>query len=167
MQSEMKDARTVENNSPQTLKRRMWRYAPLLLFILVIYINSTGAMSASSTGRILRPLLETIFGELTNAQFLFAQFVVRKLAHLTQYGVLGWLAARAFSTSSRDWLRRNWFVASLILVAACAALDEYHQSLVPSRTGTPYDSLIDITGGACALALIAAWRRLRRHKNHA
>jgi len=162
--SETGKAQTLADTPTQSFKRRLWRYAPLLIFLIVIYGNSTGAMSASSTGRILRPLLETVFGELTIDQFLFAQLIVRKLAHLTQYAVLGVLAARAFFTSSRSWLQHYWFIAAMILVAACAALDEYHQSMIPSRTGTPYDSLIDIAGGTGALVLIASWRRFRHRR---
>jgi VanZ family protein len=48
-------------------------------------------------------------------------------------------------------------LASLALVVAYALLDEYHQSFVPSRTGSIYDSLIDISGGLVALLLIR-WR---------
>ena len=165
-QSKTTGARMLNNEarSPQTFKQRAWRYAPLLLFILLIYFNSTGVMSASSTGRILRPLLSFLFGELTDAQYGFVQSVVRKTAHFTQYAVLGWLSARAFSTSSREILRRNWFIISLLLVAVIATFDEYHQSLVSSRTGSVYDVLIDITGGTTALILVLAVRLRRKQR---
>lgn len=88
-----------------------------------------------------------------------AHLIVRKLAHLTEYAVLGWLAARAFATSSLEFLRRYWFLAGLVLVIFQAAMDEYHQSLLASRTGSAYDSLIDITGGLLALLLFAYLRR--------
>jgi VanZ family protein len=39
-----------------------------------------------------------------------------------------------------------------------ALLDEYHQSFVPSRTGSVYDSLIDATGGLVALLFVRAWK---------
>jgi VanZ family protein len=42
-----------------------------------------------------------------------------------------------------------------------ALADEYHQSFVPSRTGTVYDSLLDACGGAAALACVALWLRAR------
>lgn len=147
------------SSPPQTLARRLWRYAPLVLFIAFIFFNSTGAMSATSTGRILRPLLETLFGKMSDAQFGVWQLIVRKLAHFTEYAVLAWLAARAFATSSQTFLRRRWFALSLLLVAVCAALDEYHQSFVPSRTGSPYDTLIDICGGAAALLIFMLIRK--------
>ena len=87
--------------------------------------------------------------------------IVRKAAHFTEYAILGFLAARAFRTSPRPALANRWFLASLALVVAYALLDEYHQSFVPSRTGSIYDSLIDISGGLTALLLIR-----RRHNAH-
>jgi VanZ family protein len=53
-------------------------------------------------------------------------------------------------------------LAAFALVAACALLDEFNQSLNAARTGTIYDSLLDMSGGAFALALVAAWRKRAR-----
>ncbi|HEV7842237.1 MAG TPA: VanZ family protein, partial [Pyrinomonadaceae bacterium] len=84
-----------------------------------------------------------------------------------EYAILGLLAARAFTTSSHQSLRRQWFLASLLLVAVYALSDEFHQLFVPSRTGSFYDSLIDITGGFIALALLALWRKVTRREGAA
>jgi VanZ family protein len=87
---------------------------------------------------------------------------VRKAAHVTEYAILALLAARALRTSGLAALRRSWLPASFVFVAAVALVDEYHQSLLPSRTGTIYDSLLDMTGGAAALACLALWLAVRR-----
>jgi VanZ family protein len=79
--------------------------------------------------------------------------VTRKVAHFAEYALLGFLAARAFRGSPRPGLQSRWFLASLALVVVYALLDEYHQSFVPSRTGTAYDSLIDMAGGLAALVI--------------
>jgi len=89
---------------------------------------------------------------------------VRKTAHFTEYAVLALLAARAFRTSSRRGLSRKWWLVSFALVAAVSLLDEYHQSFLPSRTGSVYDSLLDMTGGATALACAALLFARRRKK---
>lgn len=75
-------------------------------------------------------------------------FIVRKLAHFTEYAILGVLAARAFRNLPR------WFLISAALVAVYALLDEYHQSFVPSRTASILDSFIDMAGGLTALIVI-------------
>ena len=74
------------------------------------------------------------------------------------------LAARAFRTSQGERVRRLWWLAAFALVACVALVDEYHQSFLPSRTGTIYDSLLDMTGGATALACAALWLARKRRK---
>lgn len=86
-------------------------------------------------------------------------FITRKLAHFTEYAILGFLAARAFRTSSRPAIQSRWFLISLTLVVTYALLDEYHQSFVPTRTGSVFDSLIDIAGGLTALVVIRRRKR--------
>lgn len=140
------------------------RYGPVVLWVGVIFFASTGNLSASNTSRIIRPLLLWLFPDITEASLLQAHFLVRKSAHFTEYAVLALLAARAFLTSSNDNLRRRWPAAAFALVAACALLDEYHQSFYATRTGTIYDSLIDMTGGATALALLLVWRSYRERR---
>jgi VanZ family protein len=85
----------------------------------------------------------------------------RKLAHFTEYAILGWLAARAFRTSPRPAIRERWFLISATLIVTFALLDEFHQSFVPSRTGTVYDSFIDMAGGFTALLVIWLKRRAK------
>ena len=80
--------------------------------------------------------------------------ITRKLAHFTEYAILGFLAARAFSTSPRLAIRSRWFLISLTLVVGYALIDEYHQSFVPTRTPSVWDSLIDIAGGLTALLIM-------------
>jgi len=111
-----------------------------------------------NTSRVVRPLLFWLFPNFTEERILIAHFLVRKAAHFTEYAVLGWLAGRAFVSSSREFLTRNWFIAALLLTIVQALLDEYHQSFVPTRTASPFDSIIDISGGLLALIGFAYFR---------
>jgi VanZ family protein len=146
---------------PSTL---LSRYGPVLVWLAVIFFASTGNLSASNTSRIIRPLALWLFPDITEPALLQVHFFVRKAAHFTEYAVLALLAARAFLTSARERLRRNWHAAAFALVAVCALLDEFHQSYNAERTGTIYDSLLDMSGGAAALALLALLRRRRRQR---
>jgi VanZ family protein len=140
----------------QELKRRVtggrvWRYLPLALWMCLIFFASTGELSASNTSLIVRPLLLWLFPDISEARIALAHFLVRKAAHFTEYAILAFLAARAFRGSFHEWLRRRWFIISLLLIILYALSDEFHQSFVPSRTASIYDSLIDIAGGLTAL----------------
>lgn len=80
--------------------------------------------------------------------------ITRKLAHFTEYAILGFLAARAFRASPRPAIYTRWFLICATLIVVYALMDEYHQSFVPSRTASVTDSLIDIAGGLTALLVV-------------
>jgi VanZ family protein len=133
------------------------RYAPLVAWLLFISYASSDSFNAGNTSRIIGPLVLWLFPNTSPETLLTIHVVTRKAAHFTEYAILAFLAARAFRASPRPALANRWFLASLALVVAYALLDEYHQSFVPSRTGSIHDSLIDISGGLAALLLIR-WR---------
>jgi VanZ family protein len=146
-----------------TWSERAWRYLPLLVWMALIFFFSTGEMSAGNTSRIVRPLLLWLFPEISEERITLVHFIVRKAAHFTEYAILALLAARAFATSHQALLRRRWFITSLVLVILYALSDELHQTFVPSRTGSIYDSFIDMSGGLTALLLLL-WRKQRERK---
>jgi len=69
----------------------------------------------------------------------------RKIIHATEYGLLWWLWQRALQTRS--------VLPALAITVAYAATDEFHQTFVAGRHGTPVDVLIDATGVAIAIAI--------------
>jgi VanZ family protein len=150
-------------NQP-TRSNRFWRYAPLAAWLTLIFFASTGELNAANTSLIVRPLLLWLFPNISEAQIGVAHFMVRKAAHFTEYSILALLAVRAFTNSSHKVLRRQWFWFSLLLIALYALSDEFHQSFVPSRTASIYDSLIDVSGGLTALIIISLWRKRRTSK---
>jgi VanZ family protein len=141
---------------------RLWRYGPVVAWAAFVLFASSANFSASNTSRIIRPLLLWLFPDIAEASIQQVHFFVRKAAHFTEYAILALLTARALRTSGRAALRRSWWPASLVFVAAVSLVDEYHQSFLSSRTGTIYDSLLDMTGGAVALTCLAVWLAFRR-----
>ena len=73
------------------------------------------------------------------------QIYVRKGAHVTEYIILGVLLVLTFAA----YRLRKAGTAALAAGILYAALDEYHQSFVPGRSGEIKDVLID----ACGLLL--------------
>jgi VanZ family protein len=154
------DARGGEegrDTRPSAWRGRLWRYAPVAAWACFVLYASSSSFSASNTSRIIRPFLLWLLPEISEASLGLVHFLVRKAAHFAEYALLALLAARAFRTSSIARLRRLWWPAAFALVACVSLADEYHQSLQPSRTGTIYDSLLDMAGGAAALVCAALW----------
>lgn len=155
--------RSSRSSPERPLSNTISRYLPLLLWMGFISFASSGSFSAGNTSRIIGPLVLWLFPNTSPETLLVIHMVTRKLAHFAEYAVLGFLAARVFRGSPRVGLRHRWFLAGLALVVVYALIDEYHQSFVPSRTGTVYDSLIDMAGGLTALIIVKrrAWFRNR------
>jgi VanZ family protein len=143
--------------------RRFWRYGPLIIWAALIFIGSSDLLSGSNTSMFLVRPLHWLFPQASDTTLRVLHFIARKAGHFTEYAILALLTARAFRTSSRALLRSRWFWASLLLVIAYSLTDEFHQSFVPSRTASIYDSLIDTLGGLIALAVLR-WRRGRAGK---
>ena len=132
-------------------------YLPLIAWLVFISFASSDDFNAGNTSRIIGPLILWLFPNTSPDTLTFIHFITRKIAHFTEYAILGFLAARAFRTSPRPTIKRRWFLISVALVVVYALLDEYHQSFVPSRTASIYDSLIDMSGGLTALIIV--WKR--------
>jgi VanZ family protein len=145
---------------PPHSKNRLSRYGPLVVWAALIFVGSSSVLSASHTSIVLRPVI-WLFPNVSEATLAAIHFFVRKGGHLTEYAILALLAARAFRTSSREFLRSRWFWVSLLFVVAYSLSDEFHQSFVPSRTASIYDSMIDSAGGLTALVLLVVRKRSR------
>jgi hypothetical protein len=129
--------------------RRAKVWAPVVIWAAVILLASGDLFSAAHSGDILHALLGRDIPGLIHIG-------LRKLAHLSAYGILGALAFRA----ARVDLPRP-FLAAVLISLVVAAGDETHQSLISSRTGSPWDVGLDAVG-ACVGAV---FYRRRHHSS--
>ena len=141
---------------------RLARYAPLVLWIVVIFFMSSGEASMQQTSRFIRPLLEFLFPNAPAATIELYHGFIRKCAHFTEYGILALLASAAFFKSSKHLVRHYWYSAALGLVLLVASLDEFNQSFEPSRTSSPWDVLLDCFGGLVIVSIFWLLSKLRQ-----
>ena len=141
---------------------RYW--LPIVIWLGVIFFASTDLMSAEHTSRIIAPFLRWLWPDISPEAIAQVQFFVRKAAHLTEYAILAMLWWRGI-VGGKNAERKMvilfvnvWLAATLV-----AALDEYHQSFVPSRGAAWGDVLID-SGGAIFGFLISLSFSRRRSK---
>ena len=118
------------------------------------FSGQTGAVSGELSDRLLYRLLENwsaMFRSLTEegrtAVVEFLSYYERKGAHMFLYFVL--LGLLLFSL--RPWLTSapKRAAAAMAVCAVLAALDEFHQTFIPGRSGQPSDVLVDLMGAAC------------------
>ncbi|BDG60096.1 VanZ family protein [Caldinitratiruptor microaerophilus] len=92
--------------------------------------------------------------QLSPAQAYWLELIVRKTAHVLEYGVLAALilsATRATWPRLAGWAAARW---SWTWATFYALGDEWHQRFVPGRDGRLTDVAIDAAGAALALWLI-------------
>ena len=121
-----------------------------ILWLIVIAIESSTYLSSSNTSRILYPLLHFLFG-MSHARFEDWHVYIRKGGHVFGYGLLSFLLFRAWretlpAVGNPKWTFR-WANIAVLGTALVASLDEWHQSYLLSRTGTPWDVLLDTCAG--------------------
>jgi VanZ family protein len=131
-----------------------------VLWLIVIAIESTTWLSSHNTSRILYPLLHYIF-QINYEQFEHWHFFIRKGGHVFGYGLLSILLFRAWretlpAIGNPRWTFR-WSLIAVLGTAFVASLDEWHQSYLPSRTGTWHDVVLDTCAGIAGQILILLW----------
>jgi VanZ family protein len=141
---------------------KAWLAASLWLGLIVF--ESTNSLSATNTSRFLYPLLHFLIG-LDPVHFLTWHFFLRKTGHVIGYAVLSLLFYRAWKVTIPISGRPRWSIVwariAFTMTALVASLDEWHQTFLPSRTGTVRDVLLDSTAAFAAQILIYLWIRLR------
>ena len=110
--------------------RSVGRYAPALALMGLIFLVS---------GQSSLPQVESDL-----------DVVLRKVAHMVEFGLLWWLWVRALRPASD--LRRA-MLGALAITLAYAVSDELHQHFVAGRHASALDVAIDAAGIGVAVAL--------------
>src|SRR3989475_7295863 len=138
---------------------RLAPWLPPVLWMAVTAWLSTDIASGEHTSQLLLPALRWLLPWATPGQLHTVHRLLRKGAHLTEYAILAALWYRAF-TRERNLSARAASWTAFAISLAWAALDEWHQSFLPSRTSSAMDVALD--GAGAALALVVDWRAWRR-----
>jgi VanZ family protein len=133
-----------------------------MVWVALISIESTDLLSSDHTGAFLYKLVTGLFGQVNLHSFMLFHFYLRKAGHVTGYGILSLLLLRGWRHTldpAKAWLGRITLLAWLGTVFV-ATLDEWHQSYIPSRTGTWRDVVLDSVAGL--VFLLFAYALIRR-----
>jgi VanZ family protein len=145
-----------------TLAQRFRYWIPAICVAILISLFSTHYFSSERTARFIYPLLRWIFPAASPRMLHLFHVGIRKLAHITEFGVFSATVFRGIRSGRPGW-RLDWAVWTFLIALAFAALDEWHQSFVPVRQASVRDVAIDALGAVLAQVLVwayANWRQL-------
>jgi VanZ family protein len=129
-------------------------WLPVFIWLGVIFAGSTDIFSAEHASRYLVPFLRWLDPHISISTIATVHFALRKLGHLIEYAVLAALFWRALLSGTNLRARMSMlFVGVWVACAIFAVSDEFHQSFVASRSMSPLDVMIDISGAAVGLAI--------------
>ncbi len=137
------------------MKKAKIQYRILFLTICVVLITcfvfANSLKDAEASLKSSNSVTELIVTDADNPDYLLINAIVRKLAHVIEFGVLG-VAVMWLLISVRDIYHRALFGYGFFYVLMVAVIDEYIQSF-SDRTSAVADVLLDFDGALIGLAL--------------
>lgn len=149
------------NNERPALKTSVKYFLPPLLLMAFIFPMGNRALGSSKIYEVFAAVFAWVFPRASGPALDLAYIVFRKSLHFVEYGLLAFLLYRAFRAIRRLQGSRRPLVLAGAVAIGYGFLDEFLQSFVPTRTGSPFDWAIDTAGIVTVLAVIARRERGR------
>lgn len=143
------------------MSRQLRYWLPAILLAILIFVFSTQYFSGEQTARVIFPILRWLVPSASRHTLNFAHFVIRKLAHITEFSMFSIAVFHGVRGNRTGW-KLNWAIWTLLIAVAYAGLDEWHQSFVPMREPRIRDVMID--GAGALLAQFAVWMYAKMHR---
>ncbi len=118
----------------------------LILWMIIIFcfshqpVNESSQLSEGISKPLVEKLESIIKTDIDEEKF---EYLIKKLAHFTEYMILGILM---YMASSKNNTRNNKVLWCILLCALYAITDEVHQAFVPGRGPGVLDVIIDTAG---------------------
>lgn len=143
---------------------KAWIWWLLALIGIVGFILTNGLLDYSAS-HAFSGWLVRLLGVDSKAGAETGDFLLRKLAHITEYSLLG-LLTQTIRISLKKQGKNISIWLPLFCVLAVGVLDEFFQSF-SNRTGAVSDVLLDFIGGiAGVLVATLIFCIVKKHKNH-
>jgi VanZ family protein len=135
----------------------------MLIMMIGIFIVSNDLGSADHTrpvlASIVKRFLPWLAKQMTSGMIDVTDYIIRKVAHVTEYTILSILVSRSFGVATSSSLRQR--IMPTVITSTYALSDEYHQSFVPSRGATYTDVMWDTLGASIGSGLLL-WIQQKR-----
>lgn len=133
----------------------------ILVYVMIFLFSADNGENSSEISRKVTKWLVHLYyrivgsggsGQIVAGYVDSAEATIRKLAHLTEYMLVGFLS---FSLAVM-WMKSQLKGAMLVFVQLLfsASLDEFHQFFVPGRNASLKDIMIDIAGGVIGIGIL-------------
>ncbi|MDE7161186.1 MAG: VanZ family protein [Anaeroplasmataceae bacterium] len=154
------------------MKKKILRVVPILIVlawmgVIFYFSHQNGNSSSRMSNTVTRWIVNTFvpnYSSLTNSEqadiLKNTSFVIRKLAHYSEYAILGFFlfsAVYVFTDNEKILIP----VVSLLGILY-AISDEFHQSFIGGRSPAPRDVVIDSIGVLTAVLILGIFLNIKR-----
>lgn len=141
-------------------KKRVFNWIIMIIWMVIIFVmsNQPGEISSNQSELVLK-IFRTIGIDLNMYWGELATFIIRKLAHFTEYLILYMLVYNAINTSENGIKK---LFLPLIITCIYAITDEVHQYFIPGRVMSIKDILIDSSGGLLGYGILYVYGKIKK-----
>lgn len=172
----MKEVVDITENrirDPERRRRKAARICFLLSFLWMMFIFMMSQQNADTStetslraGTLVAELVVPGYRDWTAAEqralAIQIDYPVRKLAHASEYTVLGILYSLSVLSVTTVPRRRKLLCTAFPLGVLYAMSDEFHQLFVPGRAGRVSDVLIDSAGVLLGIAIVSLFMHIKQ-----
>ena len=128
------------------MKKQLSIILVLIWMIIIFIMSSFNAEASANQSNFIVNIISNILN-IENVRLL--SLIIRKLAHFTEYLILGVLVINMFTKNNV----RKSYLLSILLCIIYATSDEIHQIFTPGRACQIKDILIDSIGSITGIYL--------------
>ena len=171
----MKEVVDITENriQPERRHRKAARVCFLLSLLWMMFIFMMSQQNADTStetslraGTLVAELVVPGYRDWTAAEqralAMQIDYPVRKLAHASEYTVLGILYSLSVLSVSAVPKRRKLLCTAFPFGVLYAMSDEFHQLFVPGRAGRVSDVLIDSSGVLLGIAIVSLFMHIKQ-----
>lgn len=125
----------------------------LLWMLLIFLMSSFDATESANQSNFIVNIITDMF-KIENIELL--SFIIRKLAHFTEYLILGFLTINMLNKND---IAKKYIIAIIICIIY-ASSDEIHQIFIAGRCFAIRDILIDSMGSISGIYIYKLLRRV-------
>lgn len=129
--------------------------------ILIFYMSHQPAVISDQQSGLVIKIINKLGIELQGVAKETVVFIVRKIAHYSEYFILAILAYNLLRCY-KD--KRRSVILSIFIIFLYACTDEIHQLFVIGRNGCMRDVFIDTFGGSTYLVLVSIYNYVKKRK---
>jgi VanZ family protein len=122
-----------------------------IAWAVLIFSLSSRTFGSNFTQVLLAEALRILHIHVSWRTFELVHMLFRKLAHMTEYGILALFVYGPPDQKGLVFWRPRRALIAVLIAAAYSLTDEFHQFFVPGRTASLLDCGLDTVGASLAM----------------